>query len=1000
MQSTDNSNKSWIVVCPVDDLVASSGVCALVAGEQVALFYLPEETPALYAIGNWDPIGEANVLSRGIVSDVEGRLTVASPLYKQHFDLLTGECLEQPDTSVPIYDAVIHEGMVKIRQPITETTCAYCGVGCGVDARVAAGEITAVTGTESHPANWGRLCVKGSALHETNSPENRLLHPEVDGLRASWDMALDKVAKGFKQVVEQHGPDAVAFYLSGQLLTEDYYVANKLMKGFMGSSNVDTNSRLCMSSAVAAYQRAFGADAVPGNYEDLEQADLLVFTGSNAAWTHPVLFQRIAEARQRRAHSNREMRVVVIDPRRTATCDIADMHLPILPGTDGFLFSGLLCWLHNQGIADQTYISNHTRGFGAALAAAAQWDVAATAKRCGISETLLTEFYSLFARTRRTVTFYSQGINQSSSGTDKCNVIINCHLATGRIGEPGMGPFSITGQPNAMGGREVGGLANLLAAHMHFANDADIDRVSRFWGAPNIARKPGLKAVDLFDAIEQGRIKAVWIMATNPAVSLPDADRVRRALDQCELVVVSDCVRHTDTAACANILLPATGWGEKNGTVTNSERRISRQRALVAAPGEARDDWWIITQVAQRMGYGEAFTYQHPADIFVEHAALSAFENNDTRAFNIGALANINRESYDNLKPVQWPVPVNKPEGTPRLFTDQKFYTPDQRAQFIPVMPKPARVAVDKTYPFVLNTGRIRDQWHTMTRTGKAARLMSHLSEPFIALNPKDMADLDLKENELARIRNSNGHYQAPVCADEGLLPGQIFAPIHWNDQFAANARVGALINPITDPHSGQPEFKQVPVSLELVSVVNRAVLITRNPISVNGLDYWARVTIPGGYRYELAAEKPLDWPAWFGSLYSDEAAPARYVNKKTGESRFVFVEDGKIEALLLVADRAKALPDRSWLSDLLTEYSETITDTHTFLRDITENASKGAIICVCHQVGSHQITQAIEAGACTVTELGQQLACGTNCGSCIPELKQLLNSSRRADAA
>jgi len=494
------------------------------------------------------------------------------------------------------------------------TTCPYCGVGCGVLASAGADYTVSVRGDPQHPANYGRLCSKGAALGETVDLDGRLLHPEIHGQRVSWETALDHVAAGFCRIIAEHGPDAVAFYVSGQLLTEDYYVANKLMKGFIGSANIDTNSRLCMSSSVAGHKRAFGSDTVPGCYEDLEQAELLVLVGSNTAWCHPVLFQRIRAAKEQHP----ERKIIVIDPRRTATCDITDLHLPVKSGSDAVLFNGLLTYLFQNGRVDFNYLEAATEGYGQALQAARDSapSIPVVAAACGLPEEDIARFYQLFARTERVVTVYSQGVNQSSSGTDKVNAIINCHLATGRIGRPGMGPFSVTGQPNAMGGREVGGLANQLAAHMDFDDPQQVDSVRRFWRAPNMATQPGLKAVDMFRAVDEGLIKAIWIMATNPVVSLPDADRVREALRKCELVVVSDCVATTDTTACAQVLLPAAAWGEKDGTVTNSERRISRQRTFLPPPGEAKPDWWMVCEVAKRLEYGEAFSFQSPAQIF------------------------------------------------------------------------------------------------------------------------------------------------------------------------------------------------------------------------------------------------------------------------------------------------------------------------------------------------------------------------------------------------
>jgi len=505
-------------------------------------------------------------------------------------------------------------------------TCPYCGVGCGVKASLQEDGSVKVAGDEQHPANLGRLCVKGSALGETVALDGRMLYPQLrsrdDGTtrRVTWDSAIDKVAQGFADIIAEHGPDAVAFYISGQVLTEDYYIANKLMKGYIGSANIDTNSRLCMSSAVAGHKRAFGEDLVPVCYEDLELADLIILVGSNTAWCHPILFQRIARIKDSRP----QMKLVVLDPRRTATCELADLHLPLKPGSDVALFNGLLNYLAQQNVIDSSFVTAHTNGMQAALDAAGSADLQATATACGLASADLLAFYALFAANPKTITAFSQGVNQSSSGTDKVNSIINCHLLTGRIGKPGMGPFSITGQPNAMGGREAGGLANMLAAHMDLDNPLQHDIVRTFWDAPRLAVRPGLKTLDLFHAIEQGRVKAVWIIATNPMVSMPDADQVRRALQACELVVVSDIMQDTDTNALADVLLPALGWGEKDGSVTNSERRISRQRAFLSAPGEARADWQVLCAVARRMGF-PGFDFTHAHQVFDEHARLSRF---------------------------------------------------------------------------------------------------------------------------------------------------------------------------------------------------------------------------------------------------------------------------------------------------------------------------------------------------------------------------------------
>jgi assimilatory nitrate reductase catalytic subunit len=572
---------------------------------------------------------------------------------------------------------------------VVKTTCPYCGVGCGLLAKLAPDGSAIVRGDPDHPANFGRICSKGAALPETLGLDGRLLYPEIGGREASWDEALDLVARQFSETIDNHGPESVAFYVSGQLLTEDYYVANKLMKGFIGSANIDTNSRLCMASSVAGHRRAFGSDTVPGTYRDLELADLVVLVGSNLAWCHPVLYQRIAAAKVVRP----EMRVVLIDPRRTMTADIADLHLPIKADGDVALFSGLLAHLARHRHIAQTYVKAHTTGLDAALAALSDLSLDRIAAQTGLTREQLDAFYCMFAATEKVVTVYSQGVNQSAHGTDKVNAIINCHLATGRIGKPGMGPLSVTGQPNAMGGREVGALANMLAAHMEIENPEHRDRVRRFWRSPRIARNPGLKAVDLFRAVGDGRIKALWIMATNPADSMPDARLVEKALGDCPFLVVSDIVRDTDTLRHAHVKLPASAWGEKDGSVTNSERRISRQRPFLTAPGTTRPDWWIICEVAKRMGFAEAFAYGSAAEIFAEHAALSAFENNGTRDFDIGAFAGIDRASYDRMQPIQWPRQRPAGPAETRFFAAGGFYTEDRKARIVPLQPTPPRAA-------------------------------------------------------------------------------------------------------------------------------------------------------------------------------------------------------------------------------------------------------------------------------------------------------------------
>ncbi|WP_415895409.1 molybdopterin-dependent oxidoreductase [Neptuniibacter sp. PT34_22] len=872
----------------------------------------------------------------------------------------------------------------------TTTTCPYCGVGCGVKAEIADDCVVAVKGNEEHPANFGRLCVKGSSLNEVLGAEGRLLNPVVDGEIVEWDSALETVAEGFKRTIMEHGPDSVAFYLSGQLLTEDYYIANKLMKGFVGTANVDTNSRLCMSSAVAGYKRAFGADAVPCCYEDLELAELIIITGSNAAWNHPILFQRMKAAKAK----NPNLKIVVVDPRRTATCDIADLHIQLKAETDSSLFTGLLSYLARHDHLDYEYIANFTEGFADARANAELTfpDVDSVAKACDLPIMQLRTFFGWYAKTEKVVTFYSQGVNQSASGTDNSNAIINCHLATGRLGKEGAGPFSITGQPNAMGGREVGGLANQLAAHMELNSAEAVDRVGRFWGSDNVATSAGYKAVDLFEAIEQGKVKAIWIMGTNPAVSLPNADQVVRSLKQCPLVVVSDCMAHTDTVALANVCLPATGWSEKNGTVTNSERRISRQRSLLPPSGEAKPDWWIISEVAKRMGYEQAFTYDHPYEIFKEHAQLSGFENNGSRAFDISQLQDLDLKSYDALKPQQWPVNAEAPYGTARLFADGKFFTPSGKAQFITVDPHdPLQQPCDEM-PFVMNTGRIRDQWHTMTHTGRTSRLFQHREEPFVELNREDAEKLNIKESELVKLKNIQAEYIGRArIVDADQRRGEIFVPMHWNKQFSAKARMGALVQPAVDPFSGQPEGKHAVVNVEPYNPAWEGWLITRKPLDdALPVEYWSRVPKESASLYYLAdSNKIEDMRSWcqkqFGEIdiWLEDAGQHSFraagLNGEQLEWAFFRMPYGQI-------------PSTLWLEQLFAE-TEVNMDQRRFLLSVTgcELEDPGEIICSCYQVGSHAIEDAIQQGCNSLDALGNKLKCGTNCGSCIPELNGML---------
>ena len=879
------------------------------------------------------------------------------------------------------------------------TTCPYCGVGCGLRAAPAADGGYDIRPDPEHPANLGRVCSKGAALGETLGLDGRLLHPEIRGQRATWDEALDAVAAGFERTIAAHGPDAVAFYVSGQLLTEDYYVANKLMKGFIGSANIDTNSRLCMASAVAGYKRAFGADAVPNDYTDLEQAELIVLVGSNLAWCHPVLFQRVSAAKA----ANPKLKLVLIDPRRTQTADIADLHLQLRVGSDVVLFNGLLNYLRREDALDLEFLDAHTEGFGAALRCAKESaaSIPAVAAACGLAEDDVLELYRWFARTAKTVTAFSQGVNQSTSGTDKVNAIVNVHLATGRIGKPGMGPFSLTGQPNAMGGREVGGLANQLAAHMDFA-EGNVDRVARFWGSPRVAARPGLKAVDLFDAVERGTVKAVWIMSTNPVVSMPDAERVRRALQGCELVVVSDCVRDTDTTRCAHVLLPAAAWGEKTGTVTNSERRISRQRAFMSPPGEAQPDWWLVTQVAKRLGFGAAFDYDGPAAVFREHARLSGFENGGERAFDIGAAASLSDAEYDTLQPFQWPHPAGS-AAPARLFADGRFFTATRKAQLVPTPPRAPALQPDVDYPLVLNTGRVRDQWHTMTRTGKSARLSGHHAEPFVQLHPLDAVRFGLTLGDLAEVSTAAARIVVRLEITDALTPGQIFVPMHWGGAFASNARVCTLIPAAVDPISGQPELKAAPVRVRRYEPKWYGFALSRAELELPSTSYKALSRGTGYFRYELAGDElPASWPEWADAVLGPRSARIELSDVAGGRYRGANVDGERLQACVFVAT-AKSLPSRTWLATLFG--SPKLSDVDRFAI-LAGRAPKGAleagpVVCSCFAVGRSTLLRAIRGDKLvSVEQIGKALRAGTNCGSCIPELRGLLAESAGGAAA
>lgn len=870
-----------------------------------------------------------------------------------------------------------------------QTTCPYCGVGCGV----AIDPGNKVSGDAFHPANYGKLCIKGTNLGLTLDNATRLTTPLLRNMPVDWDTALAGIAKGFMDTIRAHGPDSVAFYVSGQFLTEDYYVANKLMKGFIGSANIDTNSRLCMASSVAGHVRAFGEDVVPACYDDIDEAELIIFAGSNAAWCHPILFQRALAARDARG-----TKIVVIDPRLTASAEMADLHLAIRPEADVGLFNSLLAALPARGAIAPDYVARHTSGLDAALLSAGTNKV--TAAELGLDEKSLATFIDWFCATERTVTLYSQGVNQSVSGTDKVNAILNVHLATGRIGRPGMGPFSLTGQPNAMGGREVGGLANQLAAHLRFDDANDRALLKDFWQAPRLPAKPGLKAVDLFEAVLAGKVKALWIAGTNPAESLPRADRVRAALEACPLVVTADCWA-TETTARAHYVLPAAGWSEKDGTVTNSERMISRQRRFRAAPGEARPDWWMFAELAKRMGYEDAFSYRTPADIFREHAALSAFGNHGARVFNIGALADLPDTAYDTLRPTRWPQAVGRP-STARLFGKGGFPTADGRARIIPLVPKSAHKST-ASYPFVLNTGRLRDQWHTMTRTGLVPELMQTAAGPLLQLHPRDAEAMALHENDLVRVTTRHASTILPVDITSAQRPGEAFAAMHWTGAHTSADAIGRLMGAQADPLSGQPGTKHQAASIARLPALWHGIMLTNERPTPSGRFFWSRIPLADGLHHisltgwkQLVNNKPLEWAARIcgmreGNERVELSDPAR------GIFRLAVFSGNTLSALLFIAPSRAQLPQAEALQALFSENASTQDRLSLLAGKIGNALPAQKIICVCHQVSEPDIRGAIRARRLSdVAGVGAATKAGTNCGSCKGDIATILRTERQ----
>ncbi len=701
--------------------------------------------------------------------------------------------------------------------------CAYCGTGCGILARAKDGVAREVRGDPDHPVNKGKLCAKGALLGQVFDTGDRLLTPMVRDRKGAhtrvtdWDEAIDRVAEAIRRNVAEHGPDSIMLYGSGQLPTEDYYLFGKLAKGFIGTNNQDTNSRLCMASAVAAYNLAFGADAPPASYEDIESANTFVILGANIEACHPILFDRI-KARKRADRDG--VKVIVVDPRRTRTAEIADIHLPVLPGTDVALLLSLLFEVRLAGGLDERFIEDHTSGWAEIERALEGWSAERASSVTGLDAQDIVDAARIIATNGPMLSLWTMGANQSTSGVDKNLALINLSLATGNIGKPGAGPFSLTGQPNAMGGRECGGLATTLPGHRLVADAGHRAEVEQAWGLEpgSISDRPGLTAIEMVEALERDEVRVVWIAATNPVASLPNAPRVRAALQRAELVVVQDAYYPTETGRIADVLLPAAQWSERPGTMTNSERRICLLEQIGEAPGLALPDWRIICRVAEALGHGDDFDYADTEAIFDEYRELTRGRDLD-----------ITGVSYDVLRQaaggVQWPHPEGAildgaGESSPRLFESGSFPTPDGRARFhAPGYRKPAEILSDE-YPLALLTGRVKDQWHTMTRTGKVPKLMRSEHEPFLEMHPDDAGHLGVADRQLVRVTSRRGSLQVRARITDAIRSGAVFAPFHWGELWNRHAVTNAATSEATDARSKQPELKFAAVRVEPVAAV------------------------------------------------------------------------------------------------------------------------------------------------------------------------------------
>jgi assimilatory nitrate reductase catalytic subunit len=912
---------------------------------------------------------------------------------------------------------------------VTRSTCPYCGVGCGVLVETHNGEITNVVGDLAHPANFGKLCSKGASLHHTTprviQMQTRILQPMMraskgaPAMASDWSTAQSRVVNAIANAVQTHGAGSVGVYASGQLLTEDYYVFNKLVKGLLGTNNMDTNSRLCMSSAVAGYKATLGADSVPTCYEDLDHAQCLLIAGSNMAYAHPVLYRRIEAARL----ANPALKTIVIDPRRTDTALEADLHLAILPGTDVALFQGMLHIMLWEGWLNHAYIAAHTTGFDALKSQVRDMTPDLAASICGISKADIATAAQWFSQSPASLSLYCQGLNQSADGTHKNAALINLHLATGQIGKVGAGPFSLTGQPNAMGGREVGGMANLLPSHRHLANPAHRAEVAAFWGVDAIAEKPGLTAVELFEAAADGAMQVLWIACTNPAHSLPDQATVRRALERTPTVIVQDAFKTIATAQYADILLPAATWGEKDGTVTNSERRISRQRAALAPLGESRPDWQIVRDIGLelekklRPQSPSLFRFPNPESIWNEHRALSA-----------GTECDITGLSYAQLEaaPQQWPYAAGATQGTARLFTEGVFPTPTGKAQFYTARFKPVAEAVNVRHPIALTTGRLRDQWHGSSRTALNAQSFAHAPQPTIEMHLDDMARRSLASGDLVQLTSKRGAIIMPVQASNTLRSGQAHAAMHWGSEWLPSGNgVNALTLPTIDAASKQPELKHAAIRVQAANLAYHLHAFAWLPI---GQAYRAHEAIsqllkPMAFSSVVRVASPMAQKTMIGlTLRAADHEPftkaqlnairehldldgvnrqgqglAQYADPRNHHLRLLNIAQDALSGGLLTGI-AQACSAASWLLPLW-QQGACVHALGSGLLKPSATVPQGAptanpTVCSCVGVSQAAIVAGIESaptGGDVLPHLQSTLKCGTQCGSCVPQIKQMI---------